>query len=89
MADSTHQKVEELLAKVYELYSDYVLKNPFYSVDMPIRWEHCDWLGAVVLLVVVLGRFIEKQNSTHNYCAALSSILAAKKPLTINFKMPF
>ncbi|XP_064393065.1 trafficking protein particle complex subunit 4-like [Halichondria panicea] len=39
MADSTHQKVEELLAKVYELYSDYVLKNPFYSVDMPIRCE--------------------------------------------------
>lgn len=26
-----------LLRKIYELYSDYVLKNPFYSLDMPIR----------------------------------------------------
>ena len=26
-----------LLHKIYELYSDYVLKNPFYSLDMPIR----------------------------------------------------
>lgn len=27
-----------LLRKIYELYSDYVLKNPFYSLDMPIRY---------------------------------------------------
>lgn len=26
-----------LLRKIYELYSDYALKNPFYSLDMPIR----------------------------------------------------
>jgi hypothetical protein len=26
------------LRKVYELYADYVLKNPFYSLDMPIRF---------------------------------------------------
>ena len=26
------------LRKVYELYTDYVLKNPFYSLDMPIRY---------------------------------------------------
>lgn len=28
---------EQLLRKIYELYSDYVLKNPFYSLEMPIR----------------------------------------------------
>ena len=39
IADTRHQKVEELLRKIYELYSDYVLKNPFYSLDMPIRWD--------------------------------------------------
>lgn len=31
-----------LLRKVYELYSDYVLKNPFYSLEMPIRCELFD-----------------------------------------------
>ena len=37
VADNKQQKVEELLKKLYELYADYVLKNPFYSLDMPIR----------------------------------------------------
>lgn len=37
MSDPKQQKIDELLSKIYELYSDYVLKNPFYSVDMPIR----------------------------------------------------
>ena len=27
---------------VYSLYSDYVLKNPFYELDMPIRCELFD-----------------------------------------------
>ena len=29
--------VPAFLKKVYAFYSDYVLKNPFYEVDMPIR----------------------------------------------------
>ena len=37
VADTRQQKVEDLLKKMYEHYSDYVLKNPFYSLDMPIR----------------------------------------------------
>ncbi len=32
-------EVEAFLQLVYELYSDYVIKNPFYEMDMPIR---CD-----------------------------------------------
>ena len=28
-----------LLRSIYELYSDYVLKNPFYEIEMPIRCE--------------------------------------------------
>jgi len=31
--------LEGLLLNIYELYSDYVLKNPFYEMEMPIR---CD-----------------------------------------------
>ncbi|KAG0668115.1 hypothetical protein C6P41_002924 [Kluyveromyces marxianus] len=30
---------ENLLRKVYCVYSDYVMKDPFYSLDMPIRSE--------------------------------------------------
>ncbi len=33
------QNVAALLKTVYELYADYVMKNPFYEVEMPI---HCD-----------------------------------------------
>lgn len=28
-----------ILRRIYELYSDYALKNPFYSLEMPIRCE--------------------------------------------------
>ncbi|XP_054164535.1 trafficking protein particle complex subunit 4-like [Oppia nitens] len=31
-----------LLKKIYELYTDYALKNPFYSLDMPIRCDLFD-----------------------------------------------
>src|SRR5699024_3229161 len=30
---------ESILNKVYQLFADYVMKNPFYQLDMPIR---CD-----------------------------------------------
>lgn len=28
--------------RIYDLYCDYVLKNPFYEVEMPIRCEMFD-----------------------------------------------
>lgn len=40
-ADPTQNHTETLLRKIYELYTDYVLKNPFYPVEMPIRGR-CD-----------------------------------------------
>lgn len=43
------QQVPALLSRIYEVYTDYALKNPFYEVEMPIRCElfdeHCE--GAV------------------------------------------
>jgi len=41
VTDHRQGKVEELLHKIYELYADYVLKNPFYSLDMPIKLASC------------------------------------------------
>ncbi|KAG7030109.1 Trafficking protein particle complex subunit 4 [Cucurbita argyrosperma subsp. argyrosperma] len=34
--------MEGLLKYIYELYTDYVLKNPFYEMEMPIRCELFD-----------------------------------------------
>ncbi|POS87073.1 Sybindin-like protein, partial [Erysiphe pulchra] len=31
--------VDGIIVKIYELYVDYVMKNPFYQLDMPIRCE--------------------------------------------------
>ncbi|ORY79460.1 Sybindin-like protein [Protomyces lactucae-debilis] len=28
---------DQLLHRIYELYADYVMKNPFYQLEMPIR----------------------------------------------------
>ncbi|XP_031835126.1 trafficking protein particle complex subunit 4-like protein Trs23 [Nomia melanderi] len=39
VAESSQSGIEILLKRVYELYGDYVLKNPFYSLEMPIRCE--------------------------------------------------
>ncbi|XMA17538.1 hypothetical protein WAI453_010329 [Rhynchosporium graminicola] len=41
--------IDKVMGKVYELYADYVMKNPFYQLEMPIRcveWERR--LGVVV-----------------------------------------
>ncbi|KAH7648800.1 hypothetical protein RS030_111979 [Cryptosporidium xiaoi] len=35
-SNETHG-LEDLLNKVYQKYTDYVLKNPFHDLDMPIR----------------------------------------------------
>lgn len=37
------------MAKVYELYADYVMKNPFYSLEMPVRCDGFDRGLATVL----------------------------------------
>lgn len=29
--------IDEIKQQIYQLYSDYVMKNPFYTPDMPIR----------------------------------------------------
>lgn len=42
VAEPSQPSVEVLLKKVYELYADYALKNPFYSLEMPIRCELFD-----------------------------------------------
>ncbi|XP_064099193.1 trafficking protein particle complex subunit 4-like [Macrobrachium nipponense] len=42
ISDQKQGSVDALLHRVYELYTDYALKNPFYSLEMPIRCELFD-----------------------------------------------
>ncbi|CAG9535681.1 unnamed protein product [Cercopithifilaria johnstoni] len=39
---SLNHGVDGLLRRIYELYADFALKNPFYSIDMPIRCQRFD-----------------------------------------------
>ncbi|KAH0468766.1 hypothetical protein IEQ34_001998 [Dendrobium chrysotoxum] len=53
------QHMEGLLKVIYELYTDFVLKNPFYEMEMPIRCELFDiHLSQAIQKdrVVLLGR---------------------------------
>ncbi|KAK1370678.1 Trafficking protein particle complex subunit [Heracleum sosnowskyi] len=42
VAEPGMQNMESLLKYIYELYTDFVLKNPFYEMEMPIRCELFD-----------------------------------------------
>ena len=42
LADPGHTALEVIAKKIYELYSDYVLKNPFYTIEQPIRFTACN-----------------------------------------------
>jgi len=37
IADRAQAGVDQLLERIHELYADFALKNPFYSLEMPIR----------------------------------------------------
>lgn len=38
---STIANKQDFLRKIYELYADYVMKNPFYTLNMPINSDNC------------------------------------------------
>ncbi|XP_047056689.1 trafficking protein particle complex subunit 4-like [Lolium rigidum] len=53
------QNMEILLKTIYELYTEFVLKNPFYEMEMPIRCELFDLNLAQVIQkdrVALMGR---------------------------------
>jgi trafficking protein particle complex subunit 4 len=47
--------VNGFLKKVYEYYADFVLKNPFYEIDMPIRIRLFDYSIETYVKNAVLG----------------------------------
>ncbi|EWC45140.1 hypothetical protein DRE_06028 [Drechslerella stenobrocha 248] len=41
-AEPRQPNLDVVVRRVYELYADYVMKNPFYQIEMPIRSEGFD-----------------------------------------------
>lgn len=41
-AEPHQPNVDVVVRRIYELYADYVMKNPFYQMEMPIRCEAFD-----------------------------------------------
>ncbi|KAI9221994.1 Sybindin-like protein [Blastocladiella britannica] len=42
LTDPQQPQVDSLVRRVYDLYADYVMKNPFYTPEMPVRCELFD-----------------------------------------------
>ncbi|OPB41925.1 TRAPP complex component Trs23 [Trichoderma guizhouense] len=40
--ETTQTNVDVTIKKIYDLYADYVMKNPFYSLEMPVRCDIFD-----------------------------------------------
>ena len=40
--DTTQTNVDVTIRRIYDMYSDYVMKNPFYQLEMPIRCDLFD-----------------------------------------------
>lgn len=41
--------VDVIMRRIYEIYADFVMKNPFYQTEMPIRCEAFDRVLAAYL----------------------------------------
>ena len=54
-ASNTHPTLEAFLLTVYDIYGDFVLKNPFYEMEQPIK-NTCD------KFVYNLDLLIDKEN---------------------------
>ncbi|KAL1839003.1 hypothetical protein VTJ49DRAFT_1978 [Mycothermus thermophilus] len=40
--DTTQANVDLTMRRVYDMYADYVMKNPFYQLEMPVRCDMFD-----------------------------------------------
>jgi len=40
--DTTQANVDVTIRRIYDMYADYVMKNPFYQLEMPVRCDMFD-----------------------------------------------
>lgn len=56
---------QELLKRIYELYADYVMKNPFYTLNMPINSDNCSLFKTNLEQSLSGSSFKSSQASSH------------------------
>lgn len=42
LTDLRQEGTDGLLKRLYQIYADYALKNPFYLLEMPVRFDLFD-----------------------------------------------
>jgi len=40
--DTAQANVDNTIRRIYDMYTDYVMKNPFYQLEMPVRCDLFD-----------------------------------------------
>ncbi|KFX92537.1 hypothetical protein V490_05332 [Pseudogymnoascus sp. VKM F-3557] len=71
--EPTQQNVDSILKKIYELYADYVMKNPFYQVDNPVR---CEVFDRKLVGLYGKGGIAKRLGTIRNYRESLEVIRA-------------
>jgi hypothetical protein len=56
-SEGNHPKIKQLLDDIYSAYADYVLKNPFYTMDMPVA-------NSCQKFVLEVKEAVEKENAS-------------------------
>ena len=65
MADPQQPSIDHTMKKIYEVYSDYCVKNPFQNPEMPIRSEQFDI--HLLKLVKSVGGLVVLTSSNNPY----------------------
>ena len=74
VCDPKQMGIDQLLDKIYELYADFALKNPFYSLEMPIRADLFDQNLQVAIDQIERTGFIWHSLSSKAHSIVLHSI---------------
>ncbi|KAG0000311.1 hypothetical protein BGZ79_006076 [Entomortierella chlamydospora] len=65
VADPQQPSIDHTMKKIYEVYSDYCVKNPFQNPEMPIRSEQFD--VHLLKLVKSVGGLVQTYGSNNVY----------------------
>ena len=78
VCDPKQMGIDQLLEKIYELYSDFALKNPFYSLEMPIRADLFDQNVKIAIDQIERTGFIWPNAIQHAHSIVMHSISSNK-----------
>ncbi|KAK3812326.1 MAG: Sybindin-like family-domain-containing protein [Benniella sp.] len=76
MTDPPQPSIDHIMKKIYEIYSDYCVKNPFHTPEMPIRADLFD--AQLLKLVKSVGGLVLSSPTANNpYTVNISNSVVA------------